>query len=66
MPAHDPTPPRHDRRQVGWLELDHVPVDDDLAGILEIHGDAMPGNRLDLAKTPVRLVGVAHEVSGRK
>ena len=45
------------RGWLGWLELDHAPVDEELAGILEIDGDAMADHRLDLAQAPVRPSG---------
>src|SRR5258708_24180898 len=52
------------RRLAGWRKLDHVPVDDDLAGILEVDGDAMADHRLDLADAPVGPARMAHEVAG--
>jgi len=51
-------------RKLGWLELDHVPVDELLAGILEGHGDARPYHRLDLPQPPVRPGWMADEVTG--
>jgi hypothetical protein len=53
-------------RRVGWLQLDNVPVDEELAGILEVDGDAMADHRLDLAQPPVGTAGMAHEVAGRE
>ncbi len=53
-------------RKRDWLQLDHVPVDDELAGILEIDGDAMADHRLDLAQAPVRPPGMTHEIAGRE
>ena len=58
-------------RRTAWRvrcrrQLDHVSVDDQLAGILEIDGDAVADHRLDLAQSPVGPLRVAHEVAGRK
>jgi len=47
-------------------QLDHVPVDDELAGILEVDGDAMADHRLDLAQPPIRPTRVTHEIAGRE
>ena len=38
-------------------------IDHDLAGMLEVDGDAGADRRLDLAETPVRLVGMADDRS---
>ena len=48
-------------RWIGRHELDHVPVDHDLACILEIDRDAVSDHRLDLAQSPIRAVGVGYE-----
>ena len=50
--------------RTGWGQFDHVPVDDELAGVLEVDGDAVADHRLDLAQPPVGPAGVTHEVAG--
>lgn len=39
-------------------------INHDLAGMFEIHGDALADARLHLPKAPVRLCGVAHQHAG--
>src|SRR3569833_325497 len=50
-------------RRLGWLELDHVPVDSDFPDILEIDRDTGADHRLDLPQAPVRPAGMADEVA---
>ena len=52
------------RRRVGWLKLHAVPVDDELAGVLEVHRDAVADHRLDLTQAPIGPLRVADEVAG--
>ena len=51
------------RRRVGWPKLDAVPVDDELACVLEGHRDAVADHRLDLPQAPVRPFRMAHEIA---
>ncbi len=38
-----------------------TPVDQYLAGVFEVDGDAVPDGRLYLSQTPIRLLGVAND-----
>jgi histidine phosphotransferase ChpT len=42
-------------------QVHHPAVDDDLSRMFEIHGDAVANDRLDLAKPPLGLAGMAHQ-----
>jgi hypothetical protein len=49
---------------IGWHQLDDGPVDENLSGVLEVHGDPVADHRLDLPQSPVGPVGMAHELAG--
>ncbi len=52
--------------RVGWLEIDHVGIDEQLAAMLEIDRDARPDGGLDLSDPPIRAIGMTHESAGNE
>ena len=56
---------------LGGIVADHIqghslPIDQELSSVLEIHGDPVPDDRLDLSESPVRPGRMTHQHAGFK